>query len=255
MTSARVAGRSLLGAALLLAGVACSSASPAGRATTSATKHSSTTTAASAPAAEHPAYAAVVDAEAQVFAEPASADAPFLTLADRNENGAPQTLLVRAERALGGERWFQVLLPIRPNGSSGWVRSTQVHLVGLPYRLVVDQKAFRLEVFRGEELLRSIAIGVGTDQTPTPGGTYYIKELLRPPDQDTVYGHYVFGLSGFSNVLVDWPGGGVLGIHGTNDPDHALGHQVSHGCIRMRNDDIEYLATLLPLGTPVVISS
>lgn len=63
----------------------------------------------------------------------------------------------------------------------------------------------------------------------------------------------MFGLSGFSNVLTDWLGGGVLGIHGTDGSAAALGGRVSHGCIRMHNDDISYLAGLLPLGTPVTV--
>jgi lipoprotein-anchoring transpeptidase ErfK/SrfK len=210
-----------------------------------------TTTSETAPATgeSFDSYAAVVNRPSIDIRHDPTDPRPFLTLDRTNENGAPQTFLIRETRA----DWYHVLLPVRPNGSTGWVRAADVDVVGLPYHLVVDTTAYRLDLYEGITLRRSIHIGVGTDQTPTPGGLYYIKELLRPPDQDTVYGHYVFGLSGFSNVLVDWPGGGVLGIHGTNDPGHSLGRQVSHGCVRMDNDDIEYLASILPLGTPVEI--
>jgi len=241
--TARTAVGSLV---LLLA--ACSSAAP----TAAPAAPPRATTSTTAPSV-HPAYGAVVDDTAGIYATTVEAGGPMLTLPSRNENGAPQTLLVRGERSVGSERWYNVLLPVRPNGSSGWVQARDVHLVGLPYRVVVDLAAFRLELYEGDELLRTITIGIGTDQTPTPGGLYYVKELLRPPDQDTVYGHYVFGLSGFSNLLTDWPGGGVLGIHGTNDPATTIGRRVSHGCIRMHNDDIAYLAGLLPLGTPVMV--
>jgi lipoprotein-anchoring transpeptidase ErfK/SrfK len=96
---------------------------------------------------------------------------------------------------------------------------------------------------------------VGRGQTPTPGGLYYIKELLRPPDPTTVYGPYAYGLSGFSNVLTSFAGGeGVVGIHGNNDPT-VLGQDVSAGCIRMGNPEITRLVEQigLPLGVPVEI--
>ena len=202
-------------------------------------------------------YAATVKpASIEVRDAPAPGAPVRVVLPDHNENGAPQTFFIKDEqRDASGEVWYRVLLPIRPNGTTGWVRAADVEVSGLPYRLVVYLAQFRLDVFQGPHLLRSIELGVGTDQTPTPGGEYYIKELLRPPDPNTVYGHYVFGLSGFSNVLVNWPDGGVLGIHGTNDPAHAIARKVSHGCLRMRNEDIEYLAGLLPLGTPVEVET
>jgi lipoprotein-anchoring transpeptidase ErfK/SrfK len=53
-------------------------------------------------------------------------------------------------------------------------------------------------------------------------------------------------------VLSDWPGGGVIGIHGTNEPGLIPGHP-SHGCVRVPNDAVRRLARLMPLGTPVRI--
>lgn len=240
-------------ALLLLAVIGCSSSvtttAPPDATTTASTKVERTQT------PDYPAYAAVVEDAADVFPAADGTGIPLMNLANRNENGAPQTLLIQGEQRVGSPPmvWYHVLLPVRPNGSTGWIRASDVNLVGLRYRLEVHLETFRLDLFDGDNLERSITIGTGTDQTPTPGGTYYIKELLRPPDQNTIYGHYVFGLSGFSNVLVDWPGGGVLGIHGTNDADRSLGAKASHGCIRMSNADIEFLATLLPLGTPVMV--
>ncbi|HLF41857.1 MAG TPA: L,D-transpeptidase, partial [Acidimicrobiia bacterium] len=95
--------------------------------------------------------------------------------------------------------------------------------------------------------------GIGTRDTPTPGGIFYIKELLQPPNPRGAYGPYAFGLSGFSNVLESFAGGdGVIGIHGTNDPT-TVGKDVSHGCIRLRNEDLLELVERVPLGTPVAI--
>ena len=69
---------------------------------------------------------------------------------------------------------------------------------------------------------------------------------------DPFYGPVAFGTSARSAVLTDWPGGGFIGIHGTDSPELLPG-RVSHGCIRMRNDDIRRLWRLLPVGTPITI--
>jgi lipoprotein-anchoring transpeptidase ErfK/SrfK len=95
---------------------------------------------------------------------------------------------------------------------------------------------------------------VGRDNTPTPGGRYYVKELIQPPTPDTVYGPYVFGLSGFSQVITSFAGDpdATIGIHGNNDPG-SIGRNVSHGCIRLPNDVVTRMTRIIPLGTPVEI--
>jgi lipoprotein-anchoring transpeptidase ErfK/SrfK len=115
----------------------------------------------------------------------------------------------------------------------------------------------RLKVFDGRSVVLDTEIGVGTTDTPTPGGVFFIKELLQPPSPNGVYGTYAYGLSGFSTVLQTFNGGnGVIGVHGTNDPS-TIGSDVSHGCIRLLNTDIEKLVEDigLPLGTPVAINA
>ena len=61
-----------------------------------------------------------------------------------------------------------------------------------------------------------------------------------------------FGISARSAVLTDWPGGGYVGIHGTNQPGLIPGY-ISHGCIRMRNAAILALGRLMKVGSPVSI--
>ena len=181
----------------------------------------------------------------------AGAAAPQTTLSNPNENGAPLVFLV--EQSQGD--WVKVDLPIRPNGSVGWVKAADVKLAADPYSVDIALSAHRLTVHKGTQVVADEPIGVGTSETPTPGGKYYIKELLRPPNPGGAYGPYAYGLSGFSNVLDDFNGGdGVIGIHGTNDPS-TVGHDVSHGCIRLNNKAIEALVPMLPLGTPVHISA
>ncbi|MGI8806326.1 MAG: sigma-70 family RNA polymerase sigma factor [Acidimicrobiales bacterium] len=180
---------------------------------------------------------------------------PVRGLANPQPSGAPLVLLVTEQR--GG--WLQVLLPVRPNGSTGWVRSDQVTVASHPYRIVVELAAHRITAYQGTEVLLSEPIGVGTAAAPTPGGLYFIKELFQPLNSagrlnpGGPYGPYAYGLSGFSEVLDSFGGGdGQFGIHGTNDPA-GLGFDVSHGCIRMSNEGITYLAGTLPLGVPVEI--
>ena len=164
-------------------------------------------------------------------------------------------LLITEQRA----GWFQVLLPIRPNGSRGWIRADQVRVESHTFSIVVELGAHRITAYQGTDVLVSERIGVGTSAAPTPGGLFYIKELFQPVDSagrldpGGPYGPYAYGLSGYSEVLFDFAGGdGQFGIHGTNDPD-GLGHDVSHGCIRMSNVGITFLARTLPLGVPVEI--
>jgi len=171
------------------------------------------------------------------------------SIANPNENGAPLVFLVQEDKG----DWLRVLLPVRPNGSTGWIRAADVRLGRHGYRIVVELASHRITVTDGASVFLTEAIGVGTSSTPTPGGLYYVKELLRPPTPNGPYGPYAYGLSGFSNQLTSFAGGeGVIGIHGTSDPS-SIGKDVSFGCIRMSNSGITRMAARLPLGTPVEI--
>jgi lipoprotein-anchoring transpeptidase ErfK/SrfK len=142
---------------------------------------------------------------------------------------------------------------VRPNGSTGWVRAADVTLKRHEYRIEIELAAHLITVYHRDGIFLQEPVGVGKGPTPSPIGVFYTKELLQPPNPNTAYGAYAYGLSGYSNVLTDFAGGdGVVGIHGTNDPS-SIGKDVSHGCIRMSNAGITRLAETLPLGVPVVI--
>jgi lipoprotein-anchoring transpeptidase ErfK/SrfK len=79
-----------------------------------------------------------------------------------------------------------------------------------------------------------------------------VRERLRIPGGSGAYGPLAFGTSAYSPKLTDWPGGGAVGIHGTNEPQRVPGLP-SHGCIRLRNKDILRLGRLMPVGTPVLV--
>ena len=174
---------------------------------------------------------------------------PALALANPQPTGAPLVFLVLEQQP----EWLRVLLPTAPNGSTGWIRRSDVSLSQHDFAVVVELAAHRVTVFKGGTVVLQEPVGIGTGVATTPPGLYYIKELLQPPNRDTVYGPYAFGLSGFSNLLTS-PGGneGVVGLHGTNDPS-SLGTDGSAGHIRMSNAGVSQLARTLPLGVPLEI--
>jgi lipoprotein-anchoring transpeptidase ErfK/SrfK len=149
--------------------------------------------------------------------------------------------------------WVKVLLPVRPNGSNGWVRASDVRLVPSRFRIEVDLSEHRLTVYEGDAVFLEDTVAVGKPVSPTPVGRFYLRILVRPPDPTTVYGPYAYGLSSHSEAFSEFNGGEAqVGIHGNNDAS-VLGENVSAGCIRMDNDKITRLASTLPLGTPVEV--
>jgi lipoprotein-anchoring transpeptidase ErfK/SrfK len=184
-----------------------------------------------------------------VYANRADTGPPKLTLSNPTEIGGPLVFLVET----GDQEWLDVDLPVRPNGSTGWIRASDVNLSEHNYRIVVELKAHHITVTRGSDVILSEPVALGKSDTPTPGGKFYTKELLQPPNPNTVYGPYAYGLSGFSNTLSSFGGtDAIIGIHGNNDAS-VLGKDVSAGCIRMSNSGITMLAKTLPLGVPVEI--
>ena len=151
-----------------------------------------------------------------------------------------------------GQTWVHVRLAILPNYRTGWVRRGALGRSRLVRtRMVVDRNRLRATLYRaGRPIFRSI-IGVGQSQWPTPRGHFYMREVLTGYNMPA-YGPVAMGLSARSPVLTDWPGGGFIGIHGTNAPGILPG-RVSHGCIRMPNSNILRLRRLMPLGTPVQV--
>jgi hypothetical protein len=151
-----------------------------------------------------------------------------------------------------GRRWVHIRIPKRPNGKTGWVLD---EMVGQFYivrtLLVVDRGKLRATLYKNGKSIWSARVGIGKSGTPTPRGEFWIRERLKGIGGSSVYGPWAFGTSAYSN-LSDWPGGGVVGIHGTNEPGLIPGRP-SHGCIRVRNDKIRQLAKLMPIGTPVSI--
>jgi hypothetical protein len=151
-----------------------------------------------------------------------------------------------------GEYWVRVRLPILPNGSTGWVpRGALSRYNRIWTHLVIDRRLFSATLYRRGVAVFTTRIGVGKAYWPTPAGEFYVRERITG-FSDLIYGPIAFGTNARSSVLTDWPGGGFIGIHGTNQPEILPG-RVSHGCVRMPNAAVLRLARLMPLGTPVTI--
>ena len=151
-----------------------------------------------------------------------------------------------------GRIWYRVRLPILPNGSTGWLLAASLTTTrAVTTYLVVYRKLFTATLYRGGRPIFRTRVGVGKPYWPTPKGDFYIRNVLTGYN-DAFYGPVAFGTSAKSTVLTDWPGGGVVGIHGTSLPGLLPG-RVSHGCIRMKNGAVLRLRRLMPIGTPVAI--
>jgi lipoprotein-anchoring transpeptidase ErfK/SrfK len=149
--------------------------------------------------------------------------------------------------------WLRVMLPRRPNGSTGWIRRDQVDLVPLRNRVEVDLSSRQLTLFELDRVVRRWPVAIGRPATPTPTGRFYVTVKLKPPAISRVYGAFALGLSGYSNVLDQFgTGDGQIALHGTANTG-SIGRAVSHGCVRLDNQAITRLAAELPLGTPVTI--
>jgi lipoprotein-anchoring transpeptidase ErfK/SrfK len=201
---------------------------------------------------------AINDGDLAIYDTPDPAAVPARTmtnprLINNDPNAAVPLLFLVKDTPDTNCAFIEVYLPVRPNGTSAWVKRADVELATNPYRIEVRLSEFNLKVFKDDVAIMDTTIAEASENTPTPGGLYFTTELVKTPNPGGVYGPYAYGLSGFSEVLQTFNGGpGQLGIHGTNQPE-LLGTKVSHGCIRMSNDDITRLAGILPLGVPVQV--
>lgn len=157
------------------------------------------------------------------------------------------------ERFTSGQAWVRIELPARPNGQTGWVpREALGELHEVQQYLRVDESTLRATLYSDGHAIFSAPVGVGKPSTVTPAGRFYVMEKLITLD-DPEYGPYALGTSAYAPTLSEWPGGGVVGIHGTDEPQLVPGRP-SHGCVRMRNADITRLWHLIAVGTPIEIT-
>lgn len=168
--------------------------------------------------------------------------------------GGTNRLLVLDRREVSGVDWLLVRLPGRPNARQGWVTADAVDTFPNRWRIEVSRAARTLTVWHAGAVVRRARVVVGKAKTPTPGGTFAIADLLRQPDSKGFAGSWVLPLTAHSNVLEHFDGGdGQVALHGRGgaslkDP---LGSARSHGCIRLANADIAWIAERMGAGTMV----
>ena len=160
-------------------------------------------------------------------------------------------LAVAAKKGKKGKpAWYKITVPGRPNGRTGWVPAKQVSIRPVPWQVVVFRGSRVVQLWKKDQLVYTGKVAVGAPGTETPTGLYYVTVRFRPV-QVPFLGSFAFETSAYSK-LSEWPGGGVVGLHGTTAPQ-LLGQAVSHGCVRMSNETADFLRDRIPLGTPIRI--
>jgi lipoprotein-anchoring transpeptidase ErfK/SrfK len=171
-------------------------------------------------------------------------------------SGEPHRLLVLEATTREDREWIKVRVPERPNGSAGWVPRDKVVLSRTRYWVDVRTGSRRVTIYRLGKRVRGFRAVVGKPSTPTPHGLAAIYERNRQPNPGGFLGPWALPLTVLSDVLKSYGGGpGRVGIHGRagaslRDP---LGSARSHGCIRIDNRHVSWMARKVPVGTPVRI--
>jgi len=256
----------LLAVCLVIAACGSAGAAPSepdpnpGPSSTSTTATASTTTNVTAPTFEgvdvgdlpqHATLALRARGEVDVYADPDDTE-PLVTLEPTTIIGTV-TVLAVLEGPIDG--WARVMLPIRPNGSEGWVKVDTMMLYVVHGNLVVNLSERSLTYYeQGEEVL-STTVAIGTPHNPTPTGSFFVTDNVTLADPNSAWGPHALGLSARSDTITEFNGGdGIVGIHGTNRPS-SIGESVSLGCVRAPNDVIVQLHEIVPIGTPVQINA
>jgi hypothetical protein len=203
----------------------------------------------------------------------ASEDAAVLLVGHRvhrrPDAASPQLVAVPARRPITGERttlpvighargsdgikWLKVMLPGRPNGSSGWIAQQGTRAVVTGWHLVVSLGARRVTVYRHGRAIRRFRAVVGKPSTPTPTGDFFVEETLQMT-ADEPGGPFALALSARSDALREFEGGpGQIALHGRDNLGGTLGAAESHGCVRLSTSSIDWLARRIGPGVPVTI--
>jgi hypothetical protein len=193
--------------------------------------------------------------EMSIFAQPDLHSRRIARTHLLTEDGFLEVYMLLATRTVDGESWVKVRIPGRPNGREGWVlREALGGFQRTHWRIVVDLARRRLTAYYEGRRRLVAPVGVGKPSTPTPTGHFWIRERFKLTSPSSPYWPYALGTSDYS-TLSEWPGGGVVGIHGDFGEPQKIPGDPSHGCIRMHGSDLAWLAPRITLGTPVDIIS
>jgi lipoprotein-anchoring transpeptidase ErfK/SrfK len=167
----------------------------------------------------------------------------------RDDFRAQYVLAIKGQFAKNGVLWVKLQLQLRPNGTTGWVRASALQLTHVHDKIVVHRGLRKIDLYHDGALAYTAAVAIGSPGRETPLGKFYVTARFVP--DDPFLGVFAVETSAYSK-MTEWPGGGLVGIHGTSAPQ-LIGQAVSHGCVRVLNSTAVKLRTYAPLGTPIEI--
>ena len=161
----------------------------------------------------------------------------------------PLTMLVSERRG----DWVKVHVPVRPNGTEGWVRRADVDLSTVRHRIEVRLGERMLRAYEGAREIAATPVVIGAPSTPTPTGVFYVTDEVPQANPAGAYGPIALATDGYSEAMDYFSTGvPVIALHGTNRPE-LVGQAVANGCVRVPNEVIQAISDVIPLGTPVLI--
>lgn len=195
--------------------------------------------------------AAMAHGPVDVFSNPGDTE-PEMTL---EATTILDTVTVLAVVDAPGDGWVEVMLPVRPNGSTGWVSTDQVSLYIVDGEIHIDLTERSLTYVVDGVTVLETEVGIGSEHNRTPVGEFFVTDNVTLADPNSPWGPHALGLSARSDTITEFNGGdGIIGIHGTNNPG-SIGGDISLGCVRLPNDKITALHEMVPIGTRVTVSA
>lgn len=125
-------------------------------------------------------------------------------------------------------------------------------------QVVVELGDRKISVYRHHEVIKQYLVAIGQTEWETPEGTFQVIQKNEYPDwQHPITGEVIPAGRKQNPLGSRWIGflssqDGEIGFHGTNE-ESLIGEAISHGCIRMLNEDVEDLFTYVEVGTPVTV--
>lgn len=151
--------------------------------------------------------------------------------------------------------YSEVRLPTRPDGSTAWVKDSDLTFGETPWAIVVHLATTHLTLYRSGKAVATMPVGVGTTTDPTPSGSFFLVLDERPLGPG--YGPFIMVTSAHSHAIRNWAGSGdawvaIHGPLGAGPEIGTTGAQVSHGCIRLHTVDVSRFRDVLP-GSPIYV--
>jgi lipoprotein-anchoring transpeptidase ErfK/SrfK len=152
-----------------------------------------------------------------------------------------------------GSQWLQVEALRNRTQVKVWIPQWATRRVWISWLIKVDLSSRLATIYRGGKVLRRFHVVVGAPSTPTPTGHYYVVDRMRLRTS-WAYGKWALATSAFSAILKHFDGGqGQVALHARGSLAAPVGTAASHGCVRLNDGDIAWLAAHVPNGTSIWI--